>query len=161
MHWDRRKRAFLPYLLTAAGLILLGLLLYAAFWGREYGHADISVVDVYSLEPLEGAVLVFPDSGIQAITDQAGRAQVFGLPIMRHQAQNKLLHQSYGECTLLVYREGYIPYALFYVQLQPGRIRSGPTIYLFPAYEGAPPVITIVESPAEDWARELVEKYRP
>mgnify|MGYP000862978345 FL=1 len=161
MHLDQHKLHPLPALLIAMGLTLLGLMLYAAFAGREYGHIDAAVVDAYTMEPLADAVLVFPDSGKQAVTDQAGRAQVFGLPIERHRAQNRLLCQPYGECTLLVYCEGYIPYALFYVQLQPGRIRSGPTIFLFPQYEGAPEVITIVESPTEEWARGLVEKYRP
>lgn len=158
---DCRKRRLFPALIAAAGLILLGLMVYAAFSGREYGHMDVSVVDAYSLEPLSNAILIFPDSGARAVTDKAGRAQVFGLPIHRHREQNKLLPQPYGECTLLVYREGYIPYALFYVQMHPGRIRSGPTVYLFPVYEGAPEVITIVESPPYDWARELAEKYRP
>ena len=161
MHMDRRKRPLLSYMLVLAGIILLALMLYAAFSGREYGHVDVSVVDAYTLEPLEGATLVFPYSGTKAVTDKSGRAQVFGLPIMKHREQNKILHQPFGECTLLVYREGYIPYALFYMKLQPGHIRSGPTVYLFPQYDGAPPVITIVESPANDWAEELIEKYRP
>lgn len=161
MHMDRRKISLFPILLAMAGLVFVGLMLYAAFADREYGHMDVSVVDAYTLEPLEGALLVFPDSGHSAKTDTLGRAQVFGLPIHKHREQNKILPQPYGECTLLAYREGYIPYALFYVQLQPGRIRSGPTIYLFPDYEGAPAAITIVESPTYDWAKGLVEKYKP
>jgi len=43
----------------------------------------------------------------------------------------------------------------------PGRVRNGPTVYLFPQYDGAPEVVTIVESPTYDWAKALVEKYRP
>lgn len=161
MHMDCRKRRFLPVLLALAGLILLGGLLYAALLNKEYGHMDVTVVDAYTLAPLPNATLVFPDSGTQATTDAAGRAQVFGLPIRRHPHQNRILPQACGECTLLVYCEGYIPYALFYVQLQPGRIRGGPTVYLFPTYDGAPEVITIVESPTYDWAVGLAKKYRP
>ncbi|MEA5058996.1 MAG: hypothetical protein VB049_03020 [Candidatus Pelethousia sp.] len=158
---DCRKHRLLPALIIATGLILLGLMLYSAFAGKQYGHMDVLVVDAYSLEPLQNAMLVFPDSGIQATTNEMGRAQVFSLPIQRHREQNRLLPQPYGECTLLVFREGYIPYALFYIQLQPGRIRSGPTIYLFPEYEGAPGVITVVESPTYEWTEELVKRYRP
>lgn len=43
----------------------------------------------------------------------------------------------------------------------PGPVRNGPTVYLFPQYDGAPEVVTIVESPTYDWAKALVEKYRP
>lgn len=161
MHLDQHKLRSLPALFAVLGLILLGLVIYVAFKGREYGHIDAAVVDAYTMEPIEGAILVFPDCGKQAITDKAGRAQVFGLPIHKHEQQNRLLPQPYGECTILVYREGYIPYALFYVQLQPGRIRSGPTIFLFRYYEGAPPAITIVEAPTDEWAWELAEKFRP
>ena len=161
MHLHFRKRSFLPFLLLGALAICLGLLLYFALARQEYGHLDISVVDAYTLAPLEDAQLVFPDAGLQAVTDEAGRAQVFGLPIRRHPQQDRLLPQDWGECTLLVYREGYIPYALFYLQVPAGRLRSGPTIYLFPQYAGAPAVITVVESPATAWAEELAEKYKP
>lgn len=162
MHRFRPRRCSVPVLLSIGlGALLLGLAGHALFSGREYGHMDVTVVDAYSLQPVEGATLVFPDAGVSVATDQAGRAQVFGLPIERHPQQNRLLAQTHGECTLLVYKAGYIPYALFYVQVTPGRVRNGPTVYLFPQYEGAPEVVTIVESPTYEWAKALVEKYRP
>ncbi len=162
MHRIRPRKCSLSVLLfICLGILLLGLVGYALFFPREYGHMDITVLDAYSLQPVEGAVLVFPDAGLSVTTDQVGRAQVFGLPIQRHSQQNRLLHQSHGECTLLVYKAGYIPYALFYVQVTPGRVRNGPTVYLFPQYDGAPEVVTIVESPAYDWAKALMEQYRP
>lgn len=162
MHRIRPRRFSLSrLLLICLCVLLLGLAAYAFFSNGEYGHMDITVVDAYSLQPVEGAVLVFPDAGLSTTTDQAGRAQVFGLPIQRHSQQNRLLRQVNGECTLLVYKAGYIPYALFYVQVPPGRVRNGPTVYLFPQYDGAPEVVTIVESPAYDWAKALMEQYRP
>lgn len=161
MHMDCRKRRLLPTLLCAAGLAALGLVMYFAVTGGEYGHMDVTVVDAYTLEPLGDAQLVFPDTGITATTDEMGRAQVYGIPVRRHREQNRLLPQPFGECTLLVYREGYIPYALFYVQVPSGRIRNGPTIYLFPEYPEAPGVVTVVESPPDEWAEKLMEKYRP
>lgn len=162
MHRIRPHRFSISTLLfIGLGILVLGLLVYSLFFDREYGHMDITVVDAYSLQPVEGATLVFPDAGISVKTDPAGRVQVFGLPIQRHSQQNRLLPQTHGECTLLVYKEGYIPYALFYVQVSPGRVRNGPTVYLFPQYDGAPEVVTIVESPTYDWAKALAEKYRP
>ena len=64
MHRIRPRRFSLSrLLLICLCVLLLGLAAYAFFSNDEYGHMDITVVDAYSLQPVEGAALVFPDAG--------------------------------------------------------------------------------------------------
>ncbi|MDR0839826.1 MAG: carboxypeptidase-like regulatory domain-containing protein [Christensenellaceae bacterium] len=163
MHILRPKRLNWSILLLIFASLAAALVLYLVMrqGPREYGHLDVSVIDAYTLQPLAGAVLVVPESDQSARTDFDGRAQIFGVPILRTLAQSKLLPESYGTCTLLVYHEGYVPYALMFLRVPAGQMRNGPTIHMFPEGEGdGLRATTVVESPDYDWVCKLVEKYR-
>lgn len=51
---------------------------------------------------------------------------------IKNETLNSIMHCVYGETTLLAYCEGYLPHALFRVQLYPSQLRRGVTVYLFP-----------------------------
>lgn len=123
---------------------------------------EVSVVDAYTLRPLENSHVVVPEAGIEAVTDQNGRASLCGIPVERDAQLNALLPMDCGRVTLLIYREGYLPFALFHAQVYAGRVRNGPTIYMFPTgTESGLEAITVIEAPAYDWVRELLTNYQP
>ncbi len=123
---------------------------------------EVSVVDAYTLRPLENSTIIIPESGMQAVTDANGKAKFYGIPVEKDMVLNALLPIECGRVTLLVYREGYLPFALFYTQVYENRVRNGPTNYMFPTgTESGLEAITVIEAPAYEWVRELLEKNQP
>jgi hypothetical protein len=72
------------------------------------------------------------------------------------------MQKQWGEITLIVYKEGFVPYALFYLQVIGGQTREGVKILLFEEgqTESAQP-FSIIEGPNRVWVDALVEMYRP
>lgn len=156
----KERRTLLRYILTltlCAAAAITALFLY--FSQKEYGHIRVSAVDAYTLSPVEGAIILLPDYDLQARTGKDGTVLISGIPVERHFQQNELLAMEAGECTLLAYAEGYLPYALLYTQVYPGSVRQGPTLYLFPEGEDDIDIISVVETPEYSWIRKLLEKY--
>ena len=154
------KRRFFRRL-ALCGLALAGLLAVFYFATRslpQYGHMCVSVVDVYSLKPLDGATVVFPAHNILAQTDQGGLAHVYNIPVEADAEHERLLAQSFGQTTILCYCDGYHPYALFYAQVTPAHMRNGPTLYMFPETESYG---CVIEAPPAEWVDALMERYRP
>ncbi len=150
-------------LCIAAGLLICaaGVLVFLLMQ-KPHGHMSVTVVDAYTLHPLENSSVVLPEAGITAVTDANGKAELYGIPVEKDGALNALLPVDCGRITLLVYREGYLPFALFYTQVYENRMRSGPTIYMFPTgTENGIEAITVIEAPTYEWVRELLQKYQP
>lgn len=146
------------FLLFAACALLATLL--CLFFGakRSYGHICVYAVDAYSGKAVEGAVVILPESGMQAQTDSDGKAMFFHVPVEKNPLQNRLLEQDFGQSSILCYKEGYHPYALFYAQIPKARVREGPTLYLFPEGTQAG---CVIEAPPEGWVEELIKLYDP
>ncbi|HWR18499.1 MAG TPA: hypothetical protein VN608_02685 [Clostridia bacterium] len=143
-------------LICASGIVLFLLL------QKPHGHLEVTVVDAYTLRPLENTSVVIPESGITAVTDANGKALLKGIRVEKDSTLNALLPMDCGRVTLLVYRDGYLPFALFYTQVYENRIRNGPTIYMFPTgTESGIEAITVIEAPAYLWVKELLENYQP
>ncbi len=163
------KKKFLPLERSRVALyVLAGLLICASgvvlflLLQKPHGHLEVTVVDAYTLRPLENASVVIPENGISAVTDTSGKALLKGIPVEKDGALNALLPMNCGRVTLLVYRDGYLPFALFYTQVYENRIRNGPTVYMFPTgTESGLEAITVIEAPAYTWVKELLENYQP
>ena len=56
-------------------------------------------------EPLEGAVVVIPETNMQYITNTEGKTELIQVPLLRDKHYSKLLKQDYGLVTVLVYCE--------------------------------------------------------
>ncbi len=129
---------------------------------KHYGHMDICVYDAVTSAPIKGAYIVLPQSGQTFISDDLGRVHAYGVPLDMEFALNRIMTQPYGNSTLIVYKEGYIPCCIFYVQLYADRVRSGPNVYMFTkSKDSTLDVTTFIESPSEEWVKNLVEKYAP
>ena len=166
MHIAKKLKTFLYFFFAALLLSILAICLLPiakeASVIPHQGSLQIKVVDGFSDLPLLGATVVVPEADAQHITDENGQTPAIIVPIENDPRFNTLLSQPWGQATIMVYKEGYIPYALFYTAVWENQMRQGPTIYLFPegATEGNEPFI-VVEGPQRLWVQELLEKYQP
>lgn len=151
-----------------AGAILTGLLLsdgetVAAFsTADDTAYFSVKVVEGYSEAPLSGAKVVVLETNQVYTTDQNGLTQVIPAPAARDTRYDDILPKPWAEVSLIIYKDGYIPYALFYLQVMEGETREGVKILLFE--EGSADTsepFSIIEGPNRTWVDALVEKYRP
>jgi hypothetical protein len=128
----------------------------------HFGHIEPMVKDGFTETPLEGAVIVIPETGQRFYTGADGRTASIRISIPFDSRFEKTLPKPWGEVTLLVYLEGYIDYALFSVHVWENQARKGPVILLFPEVPGsASEPFVIVEGPHRMWVTGLLDKYRP
>ncbi len=163
-------------LLAAAGvsaLLLLGAIVLAVsispsalpvFSGNGSGTArlTVSVVEGYTETPLPDASVVVVETGKLYKTDAAGLTQVIEVPVIKDTRYDNILQKPWGEITLIIYKEGFIPYALFYLQVLEGQTREGVKILLFEhdkTQSNAP--FSIIEGPNRIWVNSLVEMFQP
>ncbi len=126
------------------------------------GSISVTVRDGFSDNPLVGAQVVIPEWDLTCTTDENGSTGKIDIPIAADAHFDGFYPTTWGECTLLVYCEGYIPYALFHVTVWEQQARQGPNIYLFPEDSGKrdQPFI-VVEAPPRLWVNGLLERYLP
>ncbi len=151
-----------------AGAILTGLLLsngesVAAFSAAsDTAYFSVNVVEGYSEAPIANAQVVVVETGETYATDANGNTEAIAVPAVRDARYDKVLPKPWAEVSLIIYKDGYIPYALFYLQVMGGQTREGVKILLFEeGSSGSSEPFSIVEGPNRAWVDELVEKYRP
>jgi hypothetical protein len=84
------------------------------------------------------------------------------VPVIRDTRYDAILEKPWGEISLIVYKDGFVPYALFYLQVLAGQTREGVKILLFEqgsTDSGEP--FSIIEGPNRVWVNQLVKMYRP
>ena len=126
---------------------------------KSYGHLHIRVVDAYTLMPVAGARVIIPDADMTVISDNTGSCIFNGIPIRKNNLHHQLVHYDWGECTVIAMISGYRPTVILNTRVDKDKMRSGPTVYMFPEELDDIPVAAIVESPEQEWIIELVEKY--
>lgn len=149
-------------LIVALALVVFHEPVLETVTGPHMGSIQIIVVDGYSDLPLQGASVVIPELDQTFVTDAEGKTPMIDVPIYQDEHYNSMLSQPWGRVTVLVYFDGYLPYALFYTMIWENQTRLGPKIYLFPegsSYENQP--FIVVEAPHRLWVEELLERYRP
>ena len=112
--------------------------------------------------PLEGCTVVIPETGAYMTTDAEGKTPQMTLPATPEDPVNGMPQKDWNEITILVYKDGYIPYALFHVQVWEDVSREGPKIYMFPddgSTDGR--AFSIIEGPDRGWVETLIDKYAP
>lgn len=157
-----QKKKWLWFILPVCAA--LGLLLFAVTRHTQHatGHMKLTVVDAYSFRAVPNAQIVLPEAGLSTVSDANGIAYLYGVPVHAPEGALGAVACDYGETTILVYAEGYLPFALFHAHVYENRMRNGPTLYLFPeSTEDGLDVVSIIESPAEDWVKRLLDTYAP
>ncbi len=128
----------------------------------DQGKFQLKVLDGSTKQPVENATVVLPITGISYTTDSQGQTPEISVPILTDSRYDGIQKQDWGDVCVLVYADGYIPYALFDMQVEPNKKRNGPTVLIF--QKGATQTddpFNIVEAPSRAWVNALVEKYEP
>ena len=151
-----------------AGAILTALLIsdgdsVAAFsTAKDTAYFSVKVVEGYSDAPLSGAQVVVVETNEVYKTGKDGMTEVIAVPAMRDTRYDEIMPKPWAEVSLIIYKDGYIPYALFYLQVMEGQTREGVKILLFEeGTSGSSEPFSIIEGPNRAWVDALVEKYRP
>ncbi len=156
------KRTILGVILTSALAISAGIFLFCRQSGGGYGHLRICVLDAYTLAPIESATVVLPESGLSASTDQSGFCLIYNVPVAQPELLKRTPELRFGETSIFVYAQGYLPCALLHARVYPNRVRSGPSVYIFPVdKETGVTATTLVESPDEGLMSRLLQEYAP
>ncbi|NLB61345.1 MAG: carboxypeptidase-like regulatory domain-containing protein [Clostridiales bacterium] len=152
------RRDIFRIIMFFVAIVFLAISLVHFLNQQKFGLMRVTVRDGFSDEPIEGAIVVIPETNQQYVTDKEGKTELIQVPLIRDKHHSKLLKQDYGLTTVLVYCDGYVPYALFFTHVENGTMRNGPNVWLFP--EPGDPFV-IIEAPKGDWCNELIEMYRP
>lgn len=128
----------------------------------RFGYIKPQVVDGFSEEPIEGAIVVIPEINKNYKTDEKGHTPDIKIDVSPDPHYKSINPKNWGEITLIIYKEGYIEYVLLHLNVWEDQNRQGPKILLFPrdSKELDQPM-SIVEGPNQIWINSLVEKYRP
>lgn len=170
---ERRKdRRGLFMAFGASALLLVGALVIASVISpdavsvfgssSDTAYLTVNVLEGYTDTPIENASVVVVETGKVYQTDKDGMTDKIDVPVVRDTRYDSIMQKPWGEITLIVYKEGFVPYALFYLQVLGGQTREGVKILLFEEgqTESSQP-FSIIEGPNRVWVNELVEMYRP
>jgi hypothetical protein len=170
----RKDRRGLFMAFGASALLLVGALVIASVISpgtisvfgsgskSDTAYLTVNVVEGYTETPIKDATVVVVETGKTYQTDENGMTEKFDVPVIRDTRYDDIMQKQWGEITLIIYKEGFIPYALFYLQVIGGQTREGVKILLFEEgqTESAQP-FSIIEGPNRVWVDALVEMYRP
>ncbi len=128
----------------------------------DTAQLTLRVLEGYNESPIAGAKVVVLETGQTYETDQDGMTEVIKVPVVRDTRYDSILEKPWGEVSLIIYKDGFVPYALFYLQVIGGQTREGVKILLFEqgSTDSKEP-FSIIEGPNRAWVNQLVEMYRP
>ena len=129
---------------------------------RGTAGLQLSVVEGFTETPIEGAAVIIIETGEIYYTDETGNTDVIQVPFIRDTRYDDILSKPWGEVSLIVYKDGYVPYALFYLQVLENETRQGVKILLFSDDQTqSDEPFAIIEGPNRLWVDALIKMYRP
>jgi hypothetical protein len=173
MEKKNNKRTLLAAV-SAAVLLLAGAAILTVFLSEGGSAAALSLGNTGSAKltidvlegrtetPVEGAQVVILETGKVYGTDKNGKTDVIEVPYIRDTRYDSIFPKQWGEVSLIVYKEGFLPYALFYLQVAENQTRKDVKVLLFENDStGSAEPFSIIEGPNRAWVDELVNKYQP
>lgn len=122
----------------------------------------VNVVEGYTDAPITGAKVVILETGKTYSTDTKGDTGIIEVPVKRDIRFDSIIPKPWGEVSLIVYKDGFLPYALFYLQVMGNETRTGVKVLLFENNStGSSEPFSIIEGPNRAWVNELVKKFQP
>ena len=122
----------------------------------------VRVVEGYTESPIEGASVVIIETGEVYKTNAEGLTGAIEVPMVRDSRYDSVLPKPWGEVSLIIYKEGFVPYALFYLQVIENETREGVKILLFEkGITDSNEPFSIIEGPNRLWVNELIKMYQP
>ena len=157
----QKKMIWAMAVLAVALLVLSAWILPQLLQHQEYTTLIPCVLDGETDRPISDAQVVALETGKVYSTDETGHTPPIRIPVSQDAHFTSILPKPWSEASLIAYCKGYTPYAVFYLQVYPGKTRSGPNLYLFPAQRADQSPLSVIEGPDHVWIEELVRKYQP
>lgn len=125
------------------------------------GKIQVEVLEANSNRPIDNATVCVIESRHYESTNKYGKTSLITVPIIKNVNFDLSVERSWGEVTLLVYKNGYADSINFYTAVIPNSTRVGIIIYLWPiiAEEDSRPNVNI-DSPNELWIKSLIKLYK-
>lgn len=133
-----------------------------SFGSTGSAKLSLNVVEGKTDSPVANAQVVILETGKTYNTGQNGETGIIEVPVIRDTRYDNIIPKPWGEVSLIVYKDGFLPYALFYLQVADGQTRKGVKVLLFENDStGNSQPFSIIEGPNRAWVDELVKKYQP
>ena len=120
------------------------------------GSVAFRILDGHTAEPVQNAAVVIPEADKTVFTDANGYTEDIEVTIVED--TRFAIAKPWGEVSVLIYKDGFSDYALFYAQVQKNVRRDVITVFLYNM--GAQPY-ALIEGPKDDWVLQMLEHYRP
>jgi hypothetical protein len=124
----------------------------------DWAYLKISIIDLKTREPLENATVCILETKQYYTTDKYGNTPTIQAPYLKNSNFDDVLERPWGDITILAYKDGYVDYLVFYIMVQKNKTRYL-TLTLAPHSVGSEPYL-IIESPDDDWAKEIIKRYK-
>lgn len=108
-------------------------------------------------KPIEGARVVIPEAKAVGISDKKGVCE-FNVPYVEINNMAYPVNKGYGEITVLVYKEGYLPKAVMRVHTDKKSATNSLVIKI--KKSSRPGVECEVVKPSEEWARGVLDWFK-
>lgn len=134
----------------------------AVFKSTSTASLSFTVVEGYTETPLSAAKVYIMETGQYYSTDEKGTTPEISVPVILDSRFDSAITKPWGEINLIVYKDGYTPYALFYLQVSPSTPRKNIKILMFKKDEvESDEPFSIIEGPNKLWVNALIKKYTP
>ncbi|MEZ4357309.1 MAG: hypothetical protein R2876_01570 [Eubacteriales bacterium] len=134
----------------------------SVFKTTQTATVSFTVVDGYSETPIPLAKVYIIETGKYYTTDEDGNTPEISVPVVLDDRFDSSITKPWGEINLIAYKDGYAPYALFYLEVTSATPRKNVKLLMFKEEElesGEP--FSIIEGPNKLWVNKLIEKYAP
>ncbi len=128
---------------------------------QTFGRFRVTVKDGLSDLPIANATVCIPEIDGYFTTDEHGYTDVIEVPIASNLSFANTLARTWGEVTVLAYKDGYIDCLLLYTAVRENLTRLGPVIFLFPKGNADSSEYHLqMEKPNSGWISKFISKYR-
>ncbi len=166
--YKKTVAAIISLLLTVN--IVSGLVLFARWQDYKLkaasitvstGKIQVEVLEANSNRPIDGATVCVIESRHYENTNKYGKTSLISVPIIKNVNFDLSVERTWGEVTLLVYKNGYADSINFYTAVMPNSTRVGIIIYLTPIISTGDLAPSVnIESPNKLWIESLIKLYK-
>ena len=125
------------------------------------GNVIVQVIDDFTNEPIEGATVCILETRHYEMTNKYGSTNSIEVPIIKNKNFDLYLKRTWGEITVLVYKNGYADNISFYNLIMPNTTRAGLIIRMKEIInsEDNSPTISL-NKPTPEWTETLIKLYK-
>ncbi len=128
---------------------------------NDSGKIQVQVLEANTNKPIDSATICVIETRHYENTNKYGMSTLISVPIIRNTNFDISLERSWGEITLLVYKNGYADNISFYRKIMPGSTRVGIVVHLSPIISESDNKIEVsLENPNEIWIKSLIQIYK-